>query len=679
MDKVVVEVIFNPGSRAKWEHYQERPMVRERLDVSYTQGVPYRGRVARGPRFVQGGPLPPGRVPPQPKARPPGPRIPPIAAVVAPAPPPAAGPVPAADAEYRQRRLRRRQVFPRLPIALFDSLDNHLEDLLQDDSVNQQLYREILQFLELVYGTENQASLRQERQEILETALDPDLTPSRRATARLFVRMIDWRLAELQAEAPDAPGLGLGSGLVDPFATAKHDFQRRHRRFFGAYNQDRIERARPKQTLQWYADNSQILRQIKNKDFRCLEYCIVIYNKYRELKIKEWRAQGLLEFLDPLVEARNAEVKAPAKAAIAHYTRSWTRGQMVKDAIKIEEKVWGVETLEQYGDFARDVDMLVYYHNALKTRFMVFGFDESCNWCRPVARSWAMEDAIALPLNSPLITLLWTPPPPDDPNGIGHFDLIPPFVNLAVQYLNRSTQFRFCPICAVEVPIAGHPCKGPFCQLCGHWNCPGADLAQACELKECSACHGRFRGAVCLANHKKPRPSGSDTLLLQTMDMAMLGQQLPFVLKPSHPKAKTQRPMCDIRFYCACNDYKEPLPRFVEARSHRDEKKKPIRYAHRCGYHLCPHCDDHMPLGHKCCVTVKAIDKPSDPSRYVCIDIECDNRNAHRAYLVRMSLRFFCLFFCNRFVRRWVWVRRTMMAFSVATMIMVGRCHVGTR
>jgi hypothetical protein len=149
---------------------------------------------------------------------------------------------------------------------------------------------------------------------------------------------------------------------------------------FGAFDQARIERSRPNQTEAWYQDrqNRGLLRMVRNLDNnRCLEYAICMYNKEQELLRQHWAAgdHAVVKKNGEVVmtakqQARDPDLKAPAKSAFSNYARSFgPRSFMSREAKEIERKVWG----NRFDDVThpRTLNDLVRYHNKLKIRLLV--------------------------------------------------------------------------------------------------------------------------------------------------------------------------------------------------------------------------------------------------------------------------------------------------------------------
>jgi hypothetical protein len=127
------------------------------------------------------------------------------------------------------------------------------------------------------------------------------------------------------------------------------------------------------------------------------------------------------------------------------------------------------------------------------------------------------------------------------------------------------------------------------------------------------------------------------------MNMAINGIEQPAVLAPrcstrgASLRKDKKRSMCQSWIRCDDCNPRVRIPRY-QAKQRRDEKHQLIEFEHKCGWGVCRHCDEFEPLTHRCTVTAEPLKPPGDPDRYVCVDLECDPRDAHVPYLIRASV-----------------------------------------
>lgn len=431
-------------------------------------------------------------------------------------------------------------------------------------------------------------------------------------------------------------------------------------RKFGSWDQKRIERARPMQTKRWYKERQKAgsIVQIKNADNNmCLEFCIAAYQKERKFREEKWarnkdeRKEHELEVAGARErksrrgahEVIDAENSPETERKLAYYIKRGfnkpARGpeaDFYKDAHSLAVRVWGAQEALTRERTLQSVDR---YTEKLRVRIQVFQYDESGLQCSLIRQSWAEEDRIreagGAPLlpppmsaNSPLISVLYTPPPADDLiNPVGHFDLIPDRCNVAVKYLGFSSQYLFCNICCRHYERqTPHRCMS-HCHVCGHWGCKG--FLHAEDRIECKDCGRAFYGEECFDNHRKKLPSRSARPLLQTVDQAQRRINVKAEAGPPlRGKFKEGKwSMCESLMDCAgCGQ--RGVPRRVQ-----DKKKQ--WHEHVCGHELCAHCDAFAPKEHECYVQPKEWKKPGQPDDYVCVDIECNTAGVHEPYSIR--------------------------------------------
>lgn len=453
----------------------------------------------------------------------------------------------------------------------------------------------------------------------------------------------------------EGPGLGLGSGLDrdrERTEAAKQLLALQRQYGFGHYDQKQIERSRPHQTLGWYNQQSRgtgagqggVLYPVRNADnYRCLEYCFAIYKKERELQQAAWKAREL-KIAGKADEVRAHGLDPQGLKALFQWRNKWgPKSEMSRVAEKLARRALGDEFAFLDGQ-PRQLEDIVRYHNRLRTRIQVFQWTPDGRYCPRIRCSWTMVGADRLPLNSPLLSVVYTPPPAEEKvHPVGHFDVVPYHANLAYQYLGMSRRAQFCAVCYEGYFDANkHECQGR-CKRCGQYACPAADETYNARSEECGDCHMLFKGADCLANHRLLLPSKTAVPVLQTIDQALDEEPVPLEFRAESGRGAYQqlqhapRSMCDTRMKCdRCGQY---VTRFVSVPPQpgaRDQRH--TEAPHECGKQVCRHCRRYIEKDHSCFQQVEDWKEPGDPGRYVCMDIECDPRGDHQPYLIRVSV-----------------------------------------
>lgn len=406
----------------------------------------------------------------------------------------------------------------------------------------------------------------------------------------------------------------------------------------GAFDQKRVEAARPGQTEQWYRERQhKTLINVRNVGNNlCLELAIAAHRKQVQLRQRSWDEKQKREGKELSVKQRvvHASLSGPTQRCFANYLRSCGRkSEWYKDARQLAVMALGEN--EAKADRPRRLADLVKYHNKLECRLQVFTFQPDGTRPQRVYASWEQPGAADLAENADLVSFVWTPEPPLSFPGprIGHFDLVPASCDLAVAYLGAAPGYRQCPVCLTTFSRqTGHKCQ-MFCAACGQFGCPNR-TGRVGEPQRCDSCHRCFFGATCFANHSKPLPPRAVRPLLQTIDAAQMQVEVPLEQGPDHPQhrfvAKAPRfSMCESLFDCPnCGP---GLARKVKVLV--DGK---IEYVdHRCGWEVCAHCRQFLAKTHECYVRQTDWREPGEPESYVCVDIECDTRGYHAPYLIR--------------------------------------------
>lgn len=421
-----------------------------------------------------------------------------------------------------------------------------------------------------------------------------------------------------------------------------------------SFSLGRILASRPHQTKAWYSKQkaAQKLIPIENKNNkRCLEYAIAIHMEER--KIYDAFTDPDKPHDNPDTEKRIRDMikdkksKSKQRKVFQNYIKSWGQtSRMSKDAKNLAILVWG-DDFDKHDPLPRNLDDLHIYHNVLNTRFLVLSYNENGTVCKQVYSSSEDKRAHKLRHNSPLVTLLWTPPKPPDTEG--HFDLIPERHNIAFDYLGQSRNYRFCQAClqtyyvcdkkphtCIEVVVKGKVSKavGGRCFDCGQWNCDGANLSKAGgERKQCDDCGLVFSSKDCFENHKLLLPSPADRFMPQSITDALAGNKPKPLLRPAHHLTKKGKvSACDKWFKCKCSNTR------IERVVLNKFCTPPTSHAHQCYHFICKHCFEYTRKDHACLVRKHVLRAPGDPDRYVCMDIEADPRGDHKPYLIRVSV-----------------------------------------